>query len=119
MERGYLLPEKTHDSKRKSPVIRRNCNPKWNHIFIFDNVSWDELHERSLELTVWDHDRLTTNDFLGGVRLNLGTGYSDGREVGWMDATVEEIALWQAMLDRPNCWIEGTLLLRMHMNQRK
>lgn len=37
-------------------------------------MSWDELHERSLELTVWDHDRLTTNDFLGGVRLNLGTG---------------------------------------------
>lgn len=47
------------------------------------------------------------------------SGYSDGREVSWMDSTLEEIALWQAMLDRPNCWIEGTLLLRLHMNQLK
>jgi len=32
------------------------------------------LAERSLELTVWDHDRLGSNEFLGGVRLSLGSG---------------------------------------------
>ena len=36
----------------------------------------EELNERSLELTIWDHDKLSTNDFLGGVRLNLGMGKS-------------------------------------------
>jgi synaptotagmin-like protein len=55
-------------------VIKRNCNPNWNHTFVFENVSWNDLRERSLELTIWDHDRLVSNDFLGGVRLNLGTG---------------------------------------------
>ena len=43
-------------------------------MFIFDDVSAEELRDRALELTVWDHDRFTSNDFLGGVRLNLGSG---------------------------------------------
>ena len=34
----------------------------------------EELADRSLELAVWDHDRMGHQDFLGGVRLNLGTG---------------------------------------------
>jgi len=69
-----LLPDKSRRSQLKSPVIKRNCNPHWNHTFLFSAVSWDELRERSLELTIWDHDRLTSNDFLGGIRLNLGCG---------------------------------------------
>ena len=32
-----------------------------------------ELQERCLELTIWDYEKLASNDFLGGVRLNLGT----------------------------------------------
>ena len=34
----------------------------------------EDLADRSLELAVWDHDRMGHQDFLGGVRLNLGTG---------------------------------------------
>jgi len=45
-------------------------------------------------------------------------GKSGPESVDWMDSKGEEIALWQAMLDRPNCWIEGTLLLRPHMAHR-
>ena len=26
--------------------------------------------------------------------------------------------MWQAMIDRPDTWIDGTLILRPHMNQR-
>jgi hypothetical protein len=51
--------------------------------------------------------------------LPLFPGKSSGEAVDWMDSKGEEISLWQAMLDRPNCWIEGTLLLRLHMGQRK
>ena len=76
---SYLLPEKNKSVKQKTPVVKRNCNPEWNHIFLFDNISMEELANRSLELTVWDYDRITSNDFLGGVRLNLGTGNSQYR----------------------------------------
>ena len=40
----------------------------------WDDISLDALWDRSLELTVWDHDRLSHNEILGGVRFNLGTG---------------------------------------------
>ena len=69
-----MLPDKGRWSKQKAPVIRKTCNPVWNHTFSYQNVSLQELSERSLELTIWDHDRLSSNEFLGGVRLNLGTG---------------------------------------------
>ena len=41
---------------------------------IYEDLSIDELKERSLELTVWDHDKITSNEFMGGIRLNLGSG---------------------------------------------
>ncbi|ELU00294.1 hypothetical protein CAPTEDRAFT_184235 [Capitella teleta] len=114
--KGYLLPEKSSRVKKKTPVIKKNVNPLWNHNFIFENLPWEDLKDRCLELTVWDHDRLTSNDFLGGVRLSLGTGNSADKEVDWMDSTGKEISIWQRMLDSPNYWIEDTLSLRPSMS---
>ena len=54
--------------------MKKNCNPQWKHTFVFDDVSGEDLRERGLELSIWDHDRFTSNDFLAGVRLSLGTG---------------------------------------------
>ena len=70
----YLLPDKTSKVKQKTPVVKKNCNPQWNHTFIFENIPRDDLGNRSLELTIWDHDRFTSNQFLGGLRLNTGVG---------------------------------------------
>lgn len=39
-------------------------------------------------------------------------GKSYGRPVEWMDATGKELSLWQNMIDRPNFWVEGSLILR-------
>ena len=52
----------------------------------------------------------------GGVDVS---GQSYGKVVDWMDAHGEEISLWQAMLDRPNIWIDGALMLRPNMDKRK
>lgn len=117
--KGYLLPERHRSSKQKTVVIKKNCSPAWNHTFIFEDVSLLELQERCLELTIWDYEKLASNDFLGGTRLNLGTGLSQGKPVDWMDARGEEMTMWQAMLDRPNIWIDGTLILRPNMEKRK
>lgn len=45
-----------------------------NYTFIYEDVTLADLSERALELTIWDHDRLASNEFLGGVRFSLGTG---------------------------------------------
>lgn len=71
---SYLLPDKNRNSKQKTPVAKRSVNPIWNYTFAYDDVSLNELSERALELTIWDHDRLASNEFLGGVRFSLGTG---------------------------------------------
>ncbi|XP_023174671.2 synaptotagmin-like protein 4 isoform X7 [Drosophila hydei] len=110
--KSYLLPDRTRSSKQKTPVVKRTLHPSWNYTFVYEDVSQKDLSERALELTVWDHDRLASNEFVGGIRFSLGTGRSYGRQVDWMDATGKELSLWQNMLDRPNFWVEGSLVLR-------
>lgn len=55
-------------------MVKNTFSPHWNHTFVWNDVTPDDLREMSLELTVWDHDLISANDFMGGVRLNLGTG---------------------------------------------
>ncbi|KAJ3667174.1 hypothetical protein Zmor_002574 [Zophobas morio] len=116
--KSYLLPDKGRSAKQKTPVAKRTVNPVWNHTFIYDDVTLQELAERCLELTVWDHDRLASNEFLGGVRFSLGTGKHYGKTVDWMDATGKELTLWKSMLERPNFWVEGCLSLRPTLDTR-
>lgn len=110
--KSYLLPDKTRSSKQKTPVIKRTNSPVWNFTFVYEDISLAELSERALELTIWDHDRLASNEFLGGVRFSLGNGKHNGRAVEWMDSTGKELSLWQNMINRPNFWVEGALVLR-------
>uniref|UniRef100_A0A1B6J463 C2 domain-containing protein n=1 Tax=Homalodisca liturata TaxID=320908 RepID=A0A1B6J463_9HEMI len=116
--KSYLLPDKGRSSKQKTPVLRKCCSPAWHHTFTYAGVTLDELASRSLELTIWDHDRLASNEFLGGVRLNLGSGKHNGKAVDWMDASGKETTLWQRMLERPNLWVESCLPLRPSLDVR-
>ena len=72
--RSYLLPERSKSGKQKTSVCRRTLNPKWEHTVTWESVSLNELADRSLEITVWDHDRLGHSELLGGLRFNLGNG---------------------------------------------
>lgn len=105
-------------------------NPTWNHTFVYDYVTAEDLKTRCAELTVWDHDSFTSNVFLGGTRLGLGpqtdkdaiggdSEQEEGAEVGsstpWMDSQGEEARLWKEMVEKPNQWIEGTITLRPSM----
>lgn len=142
---SYLLPDKNRNSKQKTSVAKRTVNPVWNYTFAYDDVSLNELSERALELTIWDHDRLASNEFLGGVRFSLGTGtfaackyerknrfkshfvifylsiagkhYS--KSVDWMDSTGKELSLWQSMINRPNFWVEGCVVLRSSLDNAR
>ncbi|XP_058811666.1 synaptotagmin-like protein 4 isoform X1 [Topomyia yanbarensis] len=117
--KSYLLPDKNRSSKQKTPVMKRSNSPVWNYTFIYEDVALSELSERALELTLWDHDRLASNEFLGGVRFSLGTGKHAGKSVDWMDSTGKELSLWQSMINRPNFWVEGALVLRPSLDNAK
>ncbi|XP_048653284.1 synaptotagmin-like protein 4 [Marmota marmota marmota] len=117
--KGYLLPTRNKASKRKTPVMKKTLNPHYNHTFVYNGVRLEDLQHMCLELTVWDREPLASNDFLGGVRLGVGTGISNGEVVDWMDSTGEEVSLWQKMRQYPGSWAEGTLQLRSSMAKQK
>ncbi|XP_063794417.1 synaptotagmin-like protein 4 isoform X2 [Pseudophryne corroboree] len=113
--KGYLLPIKGRNTKRKTPVMKKSLNPHYNHTFVYNGIKPEDLQNMCLELTVWDREPLSSNDFLGGVRLGPGTGFFNGQPVDWMDSTGEELSLWKKMRQYPGSWAEGTLQLRPSM----
>uniref|UniRef100_A0A8D0G1Y1 Synaptotagmin-like protein 2 n=1 Tax=Sphenodon punctatus TaxID=8508 RepID=A0A8D0G1Y1_SPHPU len=114
----YVLPDTSKKSYQKTRVIKRDPNPVFNHTIVYDGFHTEDLKDACVELTVWDHEKLT-NHFLGGIRLGLGTGFSYGIPVDWMDSTQEEVAFWQEMMSASNEWIEGSLLLRSLAGRKK
>ncbi|XP_062948509.1 synaptotagmin-like protein 2 isoform X25 [Cynocephalus volans] len=107
-----ILPDTSRKSRQKTRAVGKTTNPVFNHTMVYDGFRPEDLMEACVELTVWDHYKLT-NQFLGGLRIGFGTGKSYGTHVDWMDSTSEEVALWEKMVNSPNTWIEATLPLRM------
>lgn len=68
----YLLPSKSKSTKRKTPVVKKTLNPHYDHTFVYKDLTLDQLSKMCLELTVWDREAISSNDFLGGVRLGTG-----------------------------------------------
>ncbi|NXG98552.1 SYTL5 protein, partial [Loxia leucoptera] len=117
--KGYLLPDDSKATKHKTPIVKRSVNPQWNHTFAFSGLNSGDIRNVCLELTVWDKESLSSNIFLGGVRLSTGNGVSNGKKVDWMDSQGEEQHLWQKMIDSPGAAVEGVLVLRSSMGKRR
>ncbi|XP_034406763.1 synaptotagmin-like protein 2 isoform X7 [Cyclopterus lumpus] len=106
-----VLPDTSRKSRQKTRVVKRTANPMFNHTMVYDGFRSEDLREACVEITVWDHDRLSSH-YIGGLRLGLGTGKSYGVEVAWMDSTTDEAHLWQRMLQSDGEWVEDALPLR-------
>lgn len=115
--KGYLLPDDSKATKHKTAVIKKCVNPQWNHTFEFSGLYPQDINNVCLELTIWDKEAFSSNIFLGGVRLNCGSGVSHGKNVNWMDAQGEEQSLWQKMAENPGTPVEGVLMLRSSMGK--
>nr|KAF6439183.1 synaptotagmin like 2 [Molossus molossus] len=107
-----ILPDTSKKSRQRTRAIGKTTNPVFNHTMVYDGFRPEDMMEACVELTVWDHYKLT-NQFLGGLRIGSGTGKSYGIEVDWMDSTSKEADFWEKMVNSPNTWIEATLPLRM------
>ncbi|XP_045145345.1 synaptotagmin-like protein 5 [Echinops telfairi] len=117
--KGYLLPDDSKATKHKTLVIKKSVNPQWNHTFMFSGLHPQDIKNVCLELTVWDKEAFSSNIFLGGVRLNSGSGVSHGKNVDWMDSQGEEQRLWHTMANNPGTPVEGVLMLRSSMGKRR
>ncbi|KAJ3587498.1 hypothetical protein NHX12_011095 [Muraenolepis orangiensis] len=116
--KGYLFPANVKSTKRKTPVVKKNLNPHFDHTFVYKELSLERLRDMCLELTVWDREALSSNEFMGGVRLSTGTGNrTDGKDGVEMDSVGEEVSVWEKMMQYPDSWAEGTLPLRATMGK--
>ncbi|KAL9981944.1 hypothetical protein ACROYT_G010711 [Oculina patagonica] len=84
----YLKPDVHKKSKRRTSVKKKTLNPEYNEEFVYD-IPHHELAKKSLELTVWDHDVGKSNDFIGGVAMDINSSGSS-------------LMHWYDMLKTPN-----------------
>lgn len=55
-------------------MVKKNLNPHYDHTFVYNGLTLEQLKGMCLELTVWDREPMLSNEFLGGVRLSCGKG---------------------------------------------
>lgn len=76
----YLLPGRgqvmvvqnaSAENKRRTKYAQKTQNPEWNQTVIYKNIHLEQLKKKTLEVTVWDYDRSSSNDFLGEVLIDL------------------------------------------------
>ncbi|XP_056133056.1 protein piccolo [Lampris incognitus] len=76
----YLLPGRgqvmvvqnaSAENKRRSKHAGKSLNPEWNQTVIYKNIHLEQLRKKTLEVSVWDYDKNSSNDFLGEVLIDL------------------------------------------------
>lgn len=84
-----LVPESPSSAKQKTERKEKTLNPVFNESFFFDVTSSEQEHRVLIE--VWDWDRITRNDFIGGFSVAI-------RDV--LDSTKEgRMESWYKLLD--------------------
>nr|XP_056702960.1 synaptotagmin-like protein 1 [Euleptes europaea] len=66
----YLLPDKSNQGKRKTAIKKRSLDPIFNETLKY-KIDKAELQGRILNLSVWHHDSLSRNLFMGEVEIEL------------------------------------------------
>ncbi|CAG14332.1 unnamed protein product, partial [Tetraodon nigroviridis] len=66
----YLLPDTSRHSKRKTSIKANSINPVFNENLRYI-ISHSQLETRSLQVSVWHHDRFAQNRFLGRGGVDL------------------------------------------------
>lgn len=115
----YLLPDRSNAGKRKTGVIKNNLNPVWEEKLAYESVDMEKLStERVLEVTVWDFNKGSTNNFIGGLRLGPRPQRGGGKPKEWMDSIGDELSHWEEAMARPGEWVERWHTLRTTMDPR-
>uniref|UniRef100_A0A673KIW8 Synaptotagmin-like protein 5 n=1 Tax=Sinocyclocheilus rhinocerous TaxID=307959 RepID=A0A673KIW8_9TELE len=93
----YLLPDKSRQSKMKTSIKSNTTNPVFNENLRYV-VSHSQLETRTLQVSVWHHDRFGHNSFLGEAELTFDS---------WeFDTQIEE---WFALQPRNESYVDSVI----------
>ena len=65
----YLMPNK--EEIFESKIVYKSLNPVFDQSFEFKSLMPDDIQEQTLVLRIYDHDKYSKNDTIGGVVLPL------------------------------------------------
>uniref|UniRef100_A0A8K9WRX0 Protein piccolo n=1 Tax=Oncorhynchus mykiss TaxID=8022 RepID=A0A8K9WRX0_ONCMY len=80
----YLLPGRGAENKRRSKQAGQSLNPEWNQTVIYKNIHLEQLRKKLLEVSVWDYDKCSSNDFLGEVLMDLSNTANMDNVARWL-----------------------------------
>uniref|UniRef100_A0A8C7LNS7 Rabphilin 3A homolog n=1 Tax=Oncorhynchus mykiss TaxID=8022 RepID=A0A8C7LNS7_ONCMY len=66
----FLKPDMGKKAKNKTQIKKKTLNPEFNEEFSYE-IKHGELAKKSLDISVWDYDMGTSNDFIGGCQLGI------------------------------------------------
>ncbi|XP_022058454.1 synaptotagmin-like protein 5 isoform X4 [Acanthochromis polyacanthus] len=78
----YLLPDTSRQSKRKTSIKANTINPVFSENLRYV-ISHSQLETRTLQVSVWHHDRFGHNSFLGEVELSFDSWEFDSHIEEW------------------------------------
>ncbi|XP_059198877.1 synaptotagmin-like protein 5 isoform X2 [Centropristis striata] len=78
----YLLPDTSRQSKRKTSIKANTINPVFSENLRYV-ISHSQLETRTLQVSVWHHDRFGHNSFLGEVELTFDSWEFDSQIEEW------------------------------------
>lgn len=78
----YVQPDPKKKSKKKTAVKKKTLEPQWDETFSWTFPASTKLEDLRLELTVYDWDRITANDFMGRMSFPLNALQSQPVD-GW------------------------------------
>lgn len=70
----YLLCDGQRIAKKKTHIKKRTLNPVFNESFVFDVPYQDGLEKISLEFMLLDYERVTKNEVIGKLVLDMNAG---------------------------------------------
>lgn len=82
----YFLPERSKETKRRTGVIKDNCNPTFEESFEY-LLSQNEMHSKKLEVTVCTEKKLfySSSNILGQVVIDLSQLEFNQQHNCWYD----------------------------------
>lgn len=109
----FLIPDTEKGSEQKSKTHKRTLNPTFNETFHVDISSADMRagggSEKRILLHLWDWDRITADDFMGGMSFGaqeLFAMYNERAAGG--DTSLSLVSGWFKVLSKKqaNAWFE-------------
>ncbi|XP_048848373.1 double C2-like domain-containing protein alpha isoform X2 [Brienomyrus brachyistius] len=67
----HLLPGACKANKLKTRTVHNCLNPAWNETLTYWGITEEDMHRKTLRISVCDEDRLAPNELIGEVRVAL------------------------------------------------